>query len=131
MAGLSYREAGVDIGAASNFFDVDIAGGDLYSRSGRHQFIHSVKDLNIAEATSTAGNIDFDIEGNANVDQITALLGRVIIVADAAIIDRRETSQSNLDAVEAILNAGTGIGSPSNRFETRISRLEADVPGGG
>ncbi|KPJ80692.1 MAG: hypothetical protein AMJ58_07790, partial [Gammaproteobacteria bacterium SG8_30] len=126
-----YLTAVVDIGQLGNFLDVDMGIGDLVTQSGRDTFIHGADDLEIASAVSATGDIHFVVDGDANVDQITALLGTVKIVAEAGIIDRRDDDEANVSATNAILNAGTGVGSPSNRFDTVVSRLESAVPGGG
>ncbi|RJR48541.1 MAG: calcium-binding protein, partial [Desulfobacteraceae bacterium] len=122
-----YLQAGNDIGMWDNFTDVEITDGALTVQAGRHVFVHSVDDLNVADVTSTSGNVTLDVDGDANVDQITAWSGTVRIDAEGAILDWRNETAREIDGLKALLNAGAGLGTATDALETSVSYLESET----
>ena len=120
-----FLSAGGNIGIASNFLDIEVRVGDLDAFAGGNVFIHSSRTLNIRELEATSGDVGLDVEGDALIDQITALAGTVAVRADDSIVDRRSDSASNIDAKSIALNAEAGtIGTPNpNPFEINSSHL--------
>jgi len=117
-----YLEAGRYIGSASNFLDVEIRVGDLSSLSEDDTFVHSKGSLNVKDVTSTSGDVTLDIDGAAYVDKITAEVGTVLVNAEDEIIDRLNTSASNIDALNVnLISQNAFIGSLANRFDINSS----------
>lgn len=123
-------EAGQDIGRADNFLEALIV-GDLTATAGTDIWLRSVDDLFVQSVTSTAGDITMVVNGDIHVDRIEALSGTVTLASDLAIIDSRDDTGSNIDAINAILLAQVAIGVSGNPLETRLSRLEAKIALGG
>ena len=84
--------------------------------------------------TSTNGDINLDIEGDARVGVITAINGTVTVDAAGFIQDRVAdalATSTDIEAMKAVLIANSGIGSTANPFETKLKNLEAFVKAGG
>ncbi|MDX6677735.1 MAG: hypothetical protein QOE31_1787, partial [Solirubrobacteraceae bacterium] len=102
--------AGDAIGSAAKPLDVTISG----------------------ELTATAVNdIHLHARGDANLATVSSTAGVVSISATGAIVDIEDDAAADIDALGALLVATTGVGSATNALETRISKLEAAVAGGG
>ena len=132
-----------NVGTATNFVEVEIRKGDLDAQVQLNSWIRSVRDLNIGDFTSVDGNVTLQVDGQANVGLITAsgngvadatdslTDGLVTISATTSIVDRFNNTTPNIVATGVLLNAGLGAGSSTNPLDTQVSRLEANVSGGG
>ena len=87
-------------------------------------YLRSMALLQVALIEVLTGDVTLDVRGDAIIDQITAS-GTVSLFSDGAILDRRHDDLSNIDARYAVLKAFTGIGTPDDWLETRLTRLEA------
>jgi len=124
--------SGGNIGTNSNFLEILILDGELTSLSDGDTFIHSFGDLYVENMTSTGGNITLQVDGSAYIDKFNATSGAVTLNVEDAIVEGTYTdSDSDIDAVNAILNAGDGIASAADPLETEIDYLEADAGTGG
>ena len=121
------------VGTPTMFVEIRLdPDGDLRVVAPAGVHMRSAADLNVELVDCDNGVVTLDVRGDAHIDQITAPNGIVSLFSDRRILDRRDAAvtpqpdgQSNIDANFAVLNARTGLGTETNPFETRLSRLEA------
>ncbi|HEU4613600.1 MAG TPA: hypothetical protein VFS15_16025, partial [Kofleriaceae bacterium] len=112
-----YLQAGVDIGSAGNFFDVQVS-GDFSGLVGGNAFINSPHTLNISTFTSTGGNVTMTVGDVTNVGLISAHAGTVTIVSENDIVDRNNDLDADIEAKNVNLTSVAGaIGSMANWFD--------------
>ena len=129
--------AGGQIGTAANFLDVSLLVGSLTTMSGLDQFVHSVRDIDVENMTSTGGSVSLRSEGLADVGVINALAGNVLVEARNEILDRDFDAASDINAINiALSSSDSRIGELLNDLEidtavagtlSAIARLDVNV----
>ncbi len=136
-AGTGITGDSIDLAAATLIGSEDVvvqilvsdgASGTLRAVAPSGIYIRSVSSMIVAFADSEHGDILLDVGGDALIDYIRAPEGLVSLFADDGIFDHRAPASglpTNIDADAAVINARTGIGTPTNALGTRINRLES------
>src|SRR5690242_6713126 len=93
-----YIDASQDIGSASDFFDVQVA-GDFSGHAGHDAFINSPDTLNISTFTADTGDVTLKVGGTTNIGLITAQAGTVKITSQDDIVDRLDDADPDIVSV--------------------------------
>ncbi|MEL6105485.1 MAG: right-handed parallel beta-helix repeat-containing protein, partial [Planctomycetota bacterium] len=117
--------AGGQIGTATNYLDVSLFLGSLTSMSGGDQFVHSVRDIDVENMTSTSGSVSLRSEGLGDIGVIHAVAGDALVEARDEILDRDADAASDINAVNITLSSTDG------RIGELLNDLEINTAGGG
>ena len=113
-----YLQAGDHIGMATNFLDIRIPFGELTSLSLNDTFVHSTESLSVLLMTSTAGDVNLDVDGTTNIKKINSLAGTTTVISDDQIVDIEADAASDIDAINVDLTSlNSSIGSLLNDVE--------------